>query len=161
VWTNKFKSLLNNFRYKKILKSKLLIIFVFSITLLSVGTLLTIPYAFGLCLENIDWPEARCYTCIDCYPGIEQEKIDWMPYYDYKGSELMELKKLEMIHAIQTHTLPEWIKSTQDTQAHNNVYKYYSFLGEIPNPNSGLTHMIILFIVGIIGAIISGIVFCD
>lgn len=115
------------------MKIRLLILLVFSVTLLSLGTIFAVPDAFGLCVPSTDWPDEPCYGCFGCYPGIEQEKIDWAPYYDFKGSEWMESKKQEMIQAIQNDTLFDWIESTPKTQAHHNVHEYYFLLGEVPN----------------------------
>ncbi len=87
--------------------------------------------AFGMCVQGIDWPDKPCYGCPGCYPGLEQEKIAWEPYYDYKGSKWMELKKQEMNLAIQNDTLPEWIDLTSESQAHRNVHTYYFLQGEV------------------------------
>ncbi|MCV0409660.1 hypothetical protein [Nitrosopumilus sp.] len=48
--------------------------------------------SFGLCVENQDWQDAPCYGCRGCYPGLEQENLDWSPYYDFKGSTWMNAK---------------------------------------------------------------------
>jgi len=87
--------------------------------------------AFGWCTPNIDWPDQRCYGCPECYPGLEQEKMDFAPYYDYKGSEWMESKKQEMNLAIQNDTLSEWIDLISESQAHHNVHTYYFLQGEV------------------------------
>ena len=64
------------------MKTRLLMIFA-TITISLLGYT---QYADALCMENQDWIDAPCYGCIGCYPGLEQEKLDWEPYYDYKGS---------------------------------------------------------------------------
>ena len=33
-----------------------------------------IPQAFGICMENSDWPEAPCYGCPSCYDSDPDEK---------------------------------------------------------------------------------------
>ena len=112
------------------MKTRLLIIFGISI----IGLLSLYGEkndAFGFCKPGTDWSDKPCYACPGCYPGLEEEKIAWEPYYDYKGSEWMELKKQEMNLAIQNDTLSEWIHLTSKTQAHHNVHKYYFLQGEV------------------------------
>lgn len=76
-----------------------------------------------MCAYNDDWPAA---PCLDTPPyTIDQEKAAWEPYYKYKGSEWMETKKLEMIHALETNTFREWV-DLPDDYSHWNVYEYYS-----------------------------------
>ena len=114
------------------MKTRLLIVIVFSVTLFSLSTILSAPNAFGWCTPNIDWTDGPCYGCPVCYPGLVQEKLDWEPYYDFKGKEWMESKKQEMKIAIQNNTLEDWIKLTYDTQANLNVNQYYFLNGEAP-----------------------------
>ena len=89
---------------------------------------------FGWCPQNEDWPDRPCYATHQDF-GIEKERGDWEQYYDFKGSEWMELKKQEMSQAIQNDELIEWIGLTPETQAHRNVYEYYFLFGEAPNPD--------------------------
>jgi hypothetical protein len=88
--------------------------------------------SFGLCTENQDWSDAPCYGCIGCYPGLEQEKIDWLPYYDFKGKEWMDAKKQQLETAIHNNSLREWFVQS-DSGAHKNVHKYYFLQGDAPN----------------------------
>jgi len=112
------------------MKTKLLLIIGISIFgLLSLGG--EKNDVFGWCVPGTDWSDKPCYGCPYCYPGLEQEKLDWAPYYDFKGKEFMELKKQEMNLAIQNDTLSDWIELTSETQAHHNVYKYYFLQGEV------------------------------
>jgi len=89
-------------------------------------------YADALCMENQDWSDAPCYGCIGCYPGLEQEKIDWSPYYDFKGKEWMDAKKQQLETAIHNNSLREWFVQS-DSGAHKNVHKYYFLQGDVPN----------------------------
>lgn len=113
------------------MKTRLLILFSLSVVL-SLGTLFTILDAFGWCPQNEDWPDRPCYAAYQDF-GIEKERSDWEPYYDFKGPQWMESKKQEMIQAIQNDTLSDWIESTPETQAHHNVHEYYFLFGEVPN----------------------------
>ena len=70
------------------MKTRLLII----IATITISLLGYTQYADALCIENQDWPDAPCYGCRGCHPGLEQEKLDWAPYYDYKGSTWMDAK---------------------------------------------------------------------
>jgi hypothetical protein len=103
-------------------------------------TPLTIPQGFALCMINEDWPDAPCWekrctgndepACTD--PNWWKER--WVPYYDYKGEEWMEIKKIELLDAIETNNFVEWKSLTRDS-AHDNVYDYYFYMGKIPNSN--------------------------
>lgn len=81
------------------------------------------PQTLAMCDYNKDWPQA---PCLDTPPyTIEEKKLAWNPYYEYKGSVWMEEKKLEMINAIETGTFHEWVEKPDD-YSHWNVYEYYS-----------------------------------
>lgn len=109
------------------MKTKFLIIlFVFS--LLS-PALLPHPI-FGKCEDNPDWPSAPCYPPADI--SIRQLKQDWNGYYDYKGTEWMEMKKLEIQEAILNGTLEDWMKGGPPL-AHSNVHFYFYINGQIPD----------------------------
>ncbi|MCV0367677.1 MAG: hypothetical protein K5798_10510 [Nitrosopumilus sp.] len=88
--------------------------------------------SFGLCVENQDWQDAPCYGCRGCYPGLEQEKIDWLPYYDFKGSTWMNAKKQQLETAMHNNSLREWFEQS-DSGAHKNVHRYYFLQGDVPN----------------------------
>ena len=100
----------------------------FVILLVLIGfTGLIIPQSFALCLENEDWSNA---PCMDSFPINRTEfQMDWAPYYDYKGSELMESKYFEMQQAINNRTFNEW----NDDRENSNVYHYYLSVGEVTN----------------------------
>lgn len=102
------------------------------IILVSFGLLVSFPNSFAICLEDEDWPEKPCYA----YPGADplaiDEKQDWEPYYEFKGAELMETKKIELLEAIRENRLDEW-RSEGPTSQNNNVFLYYYFQGVIPH----------------------------
>ena len=105
------------------MKTRLLIII--GIVVISEFSLIT--QSFALCLVNEDWSDA---PCMDSFPiHREQFQIDWAPYYDYKGSELMESKYTEMQQAINDGTFNEW----NDDRENSNVYYYYLSIGEVSN----------------------------
>ncbi len=106
----------------------------FVILLIFVSSAMVAPNVFAWCPQNEDWSDRPCYTPYQSF-GIEKERSDWAPYYDFKGSEWMESKKQEMTQAIQNDTLSVWIKLTSETQAHRNVHEYYFIFGEVPNLN--------------------------
>ena len=110
------------------MKTKLLII----VATITISLLGYTQYADAICMENQDWSDAPCYGCIDCYPGLGQEKLDWTPYYDYKGSTWMESKKQQLGTAIQNNALREWFEQ-DNSGAHKNVHQYYFLQGEVPN----------------------------
>lgn len=113
------------------MKTRLLIIF---FVLGFTYTSFSINDVFGWCPQNEDWPDRPCYATYQDF-GIEKERKDWEPYYNFKGSEWMDSKKQEMTLAIQNDTLSDWIELTSETQAHQNVYEYYFIFGEAPNPD--------------------------
>jgi len=78
-----------------------------------------------------EWPKAP-YCPGGC--PLDYLKQRWAEYYDYKGSEWMETKKQEMLVAIDNDTLDEW-RNKDPTMAHNNVFAYYFYKGEIPDHN--------------------------
>ena len=118
------------------MKTRLLIIFTTGIIGLLVVT--NPQYVDGLCMENQDWLDAPCYgkrcggsdapACTD--PNWWKEK--WSPYYDYKGKEWMEIKKIELLDAIESNNFEEWRRLTSDS-SNGNVFNYYFYMGEIPN----------------------------
>ena len=69
-----------------------------------------------------------------CPGGCSNEylKTEWAKYYDIKGSEWMEHKKIEMLFAIDNGTLEQWVDD-DPTRANGNVYMYYFYQGDIPN----------------------------
>jgi|CryGeyStandDraft_13_1057135.scaffolds.fasta_scaffold07416_6 hypothetical protein len=86
-----------------------------------------IPQSFASCIKNEDWSDA---PCMDNFPINRVEfQLDWAPYYEYKGSELMESKYVEMQQAINNGTFNEW----NDDRENFNVYYYYLSTGKIQN----------------------------
>lgn len=114
------------------MKTRFLIIFAGIISLVSI--LIVIDDASALCIPDSDWPGAPCYGCPSCYPGIEQEKIDWLGYFDYKGEQWMNQKKSKMLKVIEQEGLEQWLhhKSPHYTDSNRNVWTYYYLKGEVP-----------------------------
>lgn len=96
--------------------------------------LIVIDDVSALCMPDSDWPDAPCYGCPSCYPGIEQEKKDWLGYFDYKGEQWMNQKKNKMLKVIEQHGLEQWLhhKSTHYADSNRNVWTYYYLKGEVP-----------------------------
>ena len=87
----------------------------------------TIPQVFALCEPNRDWQDA---PCSDWMPVNRQEfKKSWAAFYDYKGADWMESKKIELLDVIANGTFHEWDHSHENS----NVYMYYLSIGQIPN----------------------------
>ena len=115
------------------MKTKLLII----IGILSVGGfIVAVPTVHAQCTLNDDWPDRPCLdgSTKGSYSQIQVDK--WRQYYDYKGSDIMESKKLEMNNAIQQNYLKEWIGGSDENY---NVWTYYYFSGEAPDISSELS----------------------
>ncbi len=110
------------------MKTKLLII----IATITISLLGYTQYADAICMENQDWANAPCYGCINCHPGLEQERLDWAPYYDYKGSTWMESKKQQLETTIHNNSLREWFEQ-DSTGAPKNLHHYYFLQGDVPN----------------------------
>lgn len=87
--------------------------------------------AFASCAVNEDWPDAPCMDVIEGgrYP---QEQVDrWAAYYDYKGAQFMESKKIQMDNAIKEDRLIGWVN---ESIQNSNVWQYYHFSGQAPSP---------------------------
>jgi hypothetical protein len=83
------------------------------------------------CTVNTDWPDAPCMDVIegDHYP---QDQVDrWAAYYDYKGTQFMESKKIQMDNAIKEDRLIGWVN---ESIQNSNVWQYYYFSGQAPSP---------------------------
>lgn len=100
--------------------------------LVSFGLLVSFPNSFAICMEDEDWPEKPCYGYPGADPRAIDERQDWEPYYEYKGAELMETKKIELLEAIRENRLGEW-RSEGPTSQNNNIFLYYYFQGVIPH----------------------------
>ncbi len=99
-----------------------------SIIVLSLIGIVGMPESFALCMENEDWPHA---PCIDTNPLSHSEFYNaWYGYYDYKGVDWMEIKKIEMNQVLEKGTLKEWVT---DERENRNVYSYYLSRNEIQN----------------------------
>lgn len=86
-----------------------------------------ISNGFTSCIENEDWSDA---PCMDSFPINRAEfQKDWAPYYDYKGSEFMESKHIEMKQAINDGTFVEW-KSNREN---SNAYYYFLSIDKVQN----------------------------
>lgn len=107
------------------------ILFLASIFVITAFVMFPENSVFAQCVENTDWPDAPCMDLVvnGSYP---QDLVDrWAAYYDYKGAQFMESKKVEMDKAVKDDKLLEWVeKSLQNT----NVWYYYHFSGKAPNP---------------------------
>jgi len=116
------------------MKTRLLVI----IGMVGLSLVVNSQQADGLCMENEDWADAPCWSK-RCANSNEPACTDsnwwkerWGSYYDYKGKEWMEIKKSELLDAIEKNNFVEWKSLTRDS-AHDNVYNYYFYMGEIPN----------------------------
>lgn len=105
--------------------------FVFSIGFVAVN-------AYADCDINSDWPEAPCMDQIinGAYPQHQVNK--WTEYFHYKGESFMDFKKKEMNNAIKDNKLLEW---TEESIQNQNVWRYYYFSGQAPNPYSHLQNV--------------------
>ena len=107
------------------MKTRLLIFFAF------VGFPSLMSTSFADCNVNDDWPEAPCMDEIVNNHFLQYQVDKWAEYYDYKGSQFMESKNIEMNNAIKSNGLLEWVdESTQN----ENVWRYYYFSGQATNP---------------------------
>jgi len=86
---------------------------------------LIFPQGFSQCTYNDDWPDAPCF---DMGP-VSHLKFNkaWAPYYDHKGAEWMEAKRVEMNQSSEKGILEEWVKKLENY----NVYRYYLSRNEI------------------------------
>lgn len=85
--------------------------------------------AFASCAVNTDWPDAPCFDVLPV--NREEYRNAWEPYHDYKGSEWMEQKKLEMFDAKNNGKLAEWMDRGI---SNHNVFSYYHSVGQISFP---------------------------
>lgn len=107
------------------MKTRLLIIFAL------VVSPFVFSQGFGMCLVNEDWPDAPCMDEI-VNNHLPQHQVDkWAEYYEYRGTKFMESKKIEMSNAIESDQLPEWVDASIQNE---NVWRYYYFSGQAPNP---------------------------
>lgn len=93
------------------------------------GISASFTYVSASCAQNTDWQEAPCFDVLPV--NREEYRIAWEPYYEYKGSEWMEQKKLELFDAKNDGKLAEWMDSGI---ANHNVFSYYQSRGEISFP---------------------------
>lgn len=95
-------------------------------------------HADAKCMLDKDWPDK---PCIDTYPPLPLSKSEWKDlwnaYFDYKGGQWMEQKKLELDKQIKSGTLQNWIESGSATQnfTNYNVWFYYYVNGKSPAPS--------------------------
>ena len=61
--------------------------------------------------------------------------MDWTPYYDFKGKQLMESKLVELQTAVNNNMLQEWLKKPTNSQEHENIHNYYYLNGLAPDRN--------------------------
>jgi len=74
-----------------------------------------------------EWSSAP-YCPFGC--PLDYLKQQWTKYYDFKGAQWMEMKKIEMFDAYNNGTLEKWLQTGPPTQ-NSNVHSYYFFKGEI------------------------------
>ena len=80
-----------------------------------------------------DWPtKPFCLGEAPQKSSLEEMKKAWDGYYQYKGEELMKMKKGEMDRAIRDGTLQEWIDLGGSNR---NAWYYYWINGKVPNPS--------------------------
>lgn len=93
-------------------------------------------FAFS-CERDKDWPKNPCYI-EPPYPDLQKKISDFSGYYEYKGGDWMEMKKIEMNEAIKSGTLKKWIESGTienefgQSNPNKNVWHYYYLNGEAP-----------------------------
>lgn len=85
-----------------------------------------IKEATAICTPDIleDWPDAPCGLPL----STEKLRQDWQGYYEFKGKEWMEEKRVEMEKAILSSTLEQW----RTDGANYNVWLYYKITNNIP-----------------------------
>ncbi len=122
----------------------------FVILLVLIFTIAIIPNPVSAsCSGNIDWIEVPCEDS-QPYPGADQMMLDWHPYYDYKGREFMENKKLELVQTLDSGTISDWLGPTSsrydvndneniDFSEKHNVFFYYYFMRAVPD-SAGFIH---------------------
>ena len=101
------------------------------ISIMIVSVIFSNNPVFAECAVNTDWPDAPCMDLIvnGHYP---QDLVDkWARYYDYKGAQFMETKKMELDKAVREDRLMGWVN--ESIQNHD-VWQYYYFSGQVPNP---------------------------
>ena len=107
-------------------------------TLLTIIGLIILPVAFpqgfSQCIYNDDWPDAPCFD-MGPVSHLEFSKA-WAPYYEHKGPEWMETKKVEMNQALENGMAEEWVEDLENY----NAYRYYLSTNEIQShlPYDGL-----------------------
>ncbi|MDE1843553.1 MAG: hypothetical protein KGH95_07895, partial [Thaumarchaeota archaeon] len=74
---------------------------------------LTLNHVANGCLLNSDWLHAPCYAIPGLNVTKEQMQKDWSGYYQYKGSQWMEMKKIEIANATASGILKAWVCSSQ------------------------------------------------
>lgn len=100
--------------------------------LVSLSCALVILASFGIkettaiCTPDIleDWPDAPCGLPL----STEKLREDWQGYYEFKGKEWMEEKRVEMERAILSGTLEQW----RSNGSNHNVWLYYKITNNIP-----------------------------
>lgn len=99
------------------------------------GLFLVLTVAFhtvnAFCGElNSDWIKAPCYAIPGLNVTKEQMKNDWAGYYQYKGAQWMEAKKIEMANYTSNNLLKTW---TCVNQSNYDVWWYYYLNDQAPS----------------------------
>ena len=106
------------------------ILFIFA-TLASVlvFSVIGLQEADASCQRSKDWSLKPCFDTGQ--PSKTKYVERWTPYYEYKGSELMERKKIEMFQSLKNKTFFQWSQSPENYNENYNIYSYYVSTGEI------------------------------
>jgi hypothetical protein len=108
---------------------------VIPLVLIGIIGMIGIQESDASCVQNRDWSSAPCF---DTGSPSKTEFVErWTPYYEYKGSELMERKKIEMFQSLENKTFEQWIGSSENPHENHNVYSYYMSTGEVAKQSSG------------------------
>ena len=97
------------------------------VVLITIPILMTNNLSYASCPINADWYAEPCYAIPGLHVTKEQMKKDWSAYYLYKGSQWMELKRVEMANATATGTLKAWVCASQSNY---DAWWYYYLNGQ-------------------------------
>jgi hypothetical protein len=102
--------------------------------ILSLGAVILVLFSFmtfhsvsASCLPNFDWPQAPCYAMPGLNVTKEQMQKDWTGFYQYKGTQWMEMKRSEMTNATTNRILKAWVCSSQSNY---DTWWYYYLNGQ-------------------------------
>lgn len=91
-----------------------------------------IIYAYE-CADDKDWPDMTKPCPLYGAESDAELRERWDKYYELKGQDWMQSKKVEMDQAIRNGTFTEWIRYAPDnSHANRNVYFYYRLNNQAP-----------------------------